>query len=230
MQWRKAQRGDFDDALAYITLDDVMNADGYFLPLYKKLTGINDVQNQPFPHSPLAQMASVLSAYYDFFEFYPTPAAQALSANITTVFRHCAAYHSGARRFPPLPIPARFSLPHTIAAANLSATISLTAESELLAAENLTLSLIDPPLITMTVTLGLTATATITTLHNTVVTEDNTIHASSTAVIAAMPVCACRPAHCCPAVLFLLPATGLLWPPPPPCNLRRKRLSHRREI
>ena len=42
----------------------------------------------------------------------------------------------------------------------------------------------------------------------------------------AMPVCACRPAHCCPAVLILLPATGLLWPPPPPCNLRRKRLSH----
>ena len=130
-------------------------------------------------------MASVLSAYYDFFEFYPTPAAQALSANITTVFRHCAAYHSGAKALSAVANPgAVFLLPHTIAAANLSATISLTAESELLAAENLTLSLIDPPLITMTVTLGLTATATITTLHNTVVTEDNTIHASSTAVIA----------------------------------------------
>ena len=48
VQWRKAQRGDFDDALAYITLDDVMNADGYFLPLYKKLTGINDVQTNLF--------------------------------------------------------------------------------------------------------------------------------------------------------------------------------------
>ena len=189
VQLRKDQRGDFDDTLAYITLDEVMNADGHFLLLYKKLAGINNVQNQPFPYSPLAKMASVFSAYYDFFEFYPTPAAQTLSANITTVFRHCAAYHSGAKALSAVVNPgAVFLLPNTIAAANLSATISLTAESELLAAENLTLSLIDPPptvSISITVFSGITSTVAITTtLYNTVVTEDSTIRASSTAIIA----------------------------------------------
>ena len=141
------KRENFDDTLAYITIDELMRPGGYFLSAYQKLIGSNRVQNNPFPNSPLANMAKWLNAYYDFFEFYPTPAAQFLTANLTTTSRHCAAYHSGNTMVSAVvSVGATFLLPNTVVTAATTATIdtvfNLESGNELLAANNLTLSLL----------------------------------------------------------------------------------------
>ena len=85
----------FNDVIAYIDMDELIEPAGFFLRGYKKVVGLSSMQNRPVANSPLANLTVALHSYRNLFGFYPTPANLTATAHINHHARHCAAYHSG---------------------------------------------------------------------------------------------------------------------------------------
>lgn len=85
----------FNDGVAYIDIDELVNPAGYFLRTYRRVVGVGDTQNQPLANRPLEHIRNAVHAYYRLFDFYPVPANATVTAHVNGRERHCAEYHSG---------------------------------------------------------------------------------------------------------------------------------------
>ena len=78
-----------DDRIGYLTLDEMLDQDGGFLPRFERLLGANrEIQNLPLADSPLSRIVESLRGFRAAFGFYPIPAAMT-AANLTALRRGC---------------------------------------------------------------------------------------------------------------------------------------------
>lgn len=85
----------FNDELAYISMEKLLDARQYFLLSYAQFVGVTPLQNAPGKDRPLDNIAQALQAHRALLGFYPPPARQETAAHLSQRERHCAAYHSG---------------------------------------------------------------------------------------------------------------------------------------
>ena len=139
-------RNQSNDILTFTTLDDLTNPDFPFMRGYKKQMGMSSAQNFLYEDSPLDDVRKGIEAYYDFFGFYPTPAALKTEMNATTRARHCAEWKipkATAAMIPegtPLLTPAETEMTIVTVAASVS-NVALIQDSPFLAAERVTITL-----------------------------------------------------------------------------------------
>ena len=152
-------RNQSNDILTFTTLDDLTNPDFPFMRGYKKQMGMSSAQNLLYENSPLDDVRKGIEAYYDFFGFYPTPAALRSDENVATRARHCAEWKipkATAAMIPegtPLLTPAETEMTIVTVAAGVS-TVALIQSSPFLAAERVTIALTLLPRWRSTVILG----------------------------------------------------------------------------
>ena len=148
-----------NDILTFTTLDDLTNPDFPFMRGYKKQMGMSSAQNFLYEDSPLNDVRKGIEAYYDFFGFYPTPAALRSDENVATRARHCAEWKIGGPTVAmipagtPLLTPARMTVSVATFAAGIS-NVKLTKSVPFLAAEKFAISLTLPSLSSSDVILG----------------------------------------------------------------------------
>ena len=141
-----------NDILTFTTLDDLTNPDFPFMRGYKKQMGMSSAQNSLYENSPLDDVRKGIEAYYDFFGFYPTPAALRSDENVATRARHCAEWKIGGPTVAmipagtPLLTPARMTVSVATFAAGIS-NVKLTKSVPFLAAEKFAISLTIPSLV-----------------------------------------------------------------------------------
>ena len=152
-------RNQSNDILTFTTLDDLTNPDFPFMRGYKKQMGMSSAQNSLYENSPLDDVRKGIEAYYDFFGFYPTPAALRSDENVATRARHCAEWKIGestAATIPagtPLLTPDAITMTIVTDAAGVS-DVKLKNNAPFLMAEELKFPLTIPPLSPSGVTLG----------------------------------------------------------------------------
>ena len=135
-----------NDILTFTTLDDLTNPDFPFMRGYKKQMGMSAAQNSPYENSPLDAMRRGISAYYNSFGFYPTPAALKVERNVTTRVRHCAEWKIPKTTVAMIPketallAPVETEMTIVTVAAGVS-TVALIQDSPFLAAERVTIAL-----------------------------------------------------------------------------------------
>ena len=167
-EWTKEQT---NDRLAFLSLDEMLSSDSHFMRQYKAQVGVRRAHNHPRVGSPLDRIQKGISAYYDFFGFYPVPAALSSPSNVETQNRHCAEWKI------PEPIKARMpegvtlltptTVTATVAAVGAEvSTIGLMFPSAFLVTERMAVTLVSEdvdvivsndrqiPFETMTVTLA----------------------------------------------------------------------------
>ena len=167
-EWTKEQT---NDRLAFLSLDEMLSSDSHFMRQYKAQVGVRRAHNHPLVGSPLDRIQKGISAYYDFFGFYPVPAALSSPSNVETQNRHCAEWKI------PEPIKARMpegvtlltptTVTATVAAVGAEvSTIGLMFPSAFLVTERMAVTLVSEdvdvivsndrqiPFETMTVTLA----------------------------------------------------------------------------
>ena len=139
-------RNQSNDILTFTTLDDLTNPDFPFMRGYKKQMGMSSAQNFLYDDSPLDDVRKGIEAYYDFFGFYPTPAALRSDENVATRARHCAEWKipkATAAMIPegtPLLTPAETEIRVVTVFAGVS-NVTLIQDSPFLAAERVTIAL-----------------------------------------------------------------------------------------
>ena len=139
-------RNQSNDILTFTTLDDLTNPDFPFMRGYKKQMGMSSAQNSLYENSPLDDVRKGIEAYYDFFGFYPTPAALKTEMNVTTRARHCAEWKipkATVAMIPegtPLLTPAETEIRVVTVFAGVS-NVTLIQDSPFLAAERVTITL-----------------------------------------------------------------------------------------
>ena len=152
-------RNQSNDILTFTTLDDLTNPDFPFMRGYKKQMGMSSAQNLLYENSPLDDVRKGIEAYYDFFGFYPTPAALRSDENVATRARHCAEWKIGGPTVAmipagtPLLTPARMTVSVETFTAGIS-NVKLTKSVPFLAAKKITISLSLPRQLSSGVTLG----------------------------------------------------------------------------
>ena len=148
-----------NDILTFTTLDDLTNPDFPFMRGYKKQMGMSSAQNFLYEDSPLDDVRKGIEAYYDFFGFYPTPAALRSDENVATRARHCAEWKIGESiaamisAGTPLLTPDAITMTIVTDAAGVS-DVKLKNNAPFLMAEELKFPLTIPPLSPSGVTLG----------------------------------------------------------------------------
>ena len=152
-------RNQSNDILTFTTLDDLTNPAFPFMRGYKKQMGMSSAQNFLYEDSPLNDVRKGIEAYYDFFGFYPTPAALKTEMNVTTRARHCAEWKIGEPTAATIPAGTPLLTPDatTMTIVTVSAGVSdvwLTNDTPFLMAERLEFPLTIPPLSPSGVTLG----------------------------------------------------------------------------
>ena len=152
-------RNQSNDILTFTTLDDLTNPDFPFMRGYKKQMGMSSAQNFLYEDSPLDDVRQGIEAYYDFFGFYPTPAALRSDENVATRARHCAEWKIGEPTAATIPAGTPLLTPDatTMTIVTVSAGVSdvgLTNDTPFLMAEQLEFPLTIPPLSPSGVTLG----------------------------------------------------------------------------
>ena len=103
-EWTKEQT---NDRLAFLSLDEMLSSDSHFMRQYKAQVGVRRAHNHPLVGSPLDRIQKGISAYYDFFGFYPVPAALSSPSNVETQNRHCAEWK--------IPEPIKAKMPEGVA-------------------------------------------------------------------------------------------------------------------
>ena len=145
-EWTKEQT---NDRLAFLSLDEMLSSDSHFMRQYKAQVGVRRAHNHPLVGSPLDRIQKGISAYYDFFGFYPVPAALSSPSNVETQNRHCARWRIPTMdriETPEIPesstllTPARVTATVVAVGAGVS-TLWLSQDSDFLAAKKITVTL-----------------------------------------------------------------------------------------
>ena len=132
-----------NDRLAHIELDELYR--GEFMRRYAEYAGVTQTHNAPVPDSPLDEIHRAITAWRDFFGYYPAPAANT-TAHTQSRVRHCASFHATAGSGDVSPGVAMLTpAMMTVNASDVSAaTITLSTNAALLAAHATTLDVLLP--------------------------------------------------------------------------------------
>ena len=154
-EWTKEQT---NDRLAFLSLDEMLSSDSHFMRQYKAQVGVRRAHNHPLVGSPLDRIQKGISAYYDFFGFYPVPAALSSPSNVETQNRHCAEWKISAATVAMIPSGSAFLTPMTVEATAVTVSVGmppfrLRSDSAFLAAERIPITITLLPMLQSTVVL-----------------------------------------------------------------------------
>ena len=144
-------RNQSNDILTFTTLDDLTNPEFPFMRGYRKQMGMSSAQNLLYDDSPLDNVRKGIDAYYNFFGFYPTPAALGSDENVATRARHCAEWKIGRPTVATIPASVALLTPARITVSVVTSTVGMSTaklrrDSPFLAAERITTTLTISPL------------------------------------------------------------------------------------
>ena len=155
-EWTKEQT---NDRLAFLSLDEMLSSDSHFMRQYKAQVGVRRAHNHPLVGSPLDRIQKGISAYYDFFGFYPTPATTLFYSNVETQNRHCAEWKIPAATVAMIPKDSALLTPATVTVTVITvtagmSTVRLLSKSAFLAAKQIPITITLLPMFQSTVFLG----------------------------------------------------------------------------